>query len=146
MSPPVRRTHFPLGQLPEGKEQRGEGDVLAVVVGDDDGGRVDLGDVGEIDERRDLLVAGLGAGHDEAVAAVVAVQRLVVVDGAGVLAPQLDLVEVELGRLEVALGHVDEVGVHGEAVEVPRAIGELVHAGELVAGQRAVRSASGSAK
>ena len=79
-------------------------------------------------------------------AAVVAVQRLVVVDGAGVLAPQLDLVEVELGRLEVALRHVDEVGMDGEAVEVPRAVRELEHAGELVAGQCAVRLGLGSAK
>ena len=110
------------------------------------GGAVFLGDVAEVDERRDLLVARLGPGHDEAVAAVVAVQRLVVVDGAGVLGPELDLVEVELGGLEVALGRIDEVGVDGEAVEVPRAVRELLDAGELAAGVAGVRGSSGSAK
>ena len=94
-------------------------------------GAVFLGDVGQVDERRQLLVAGSGPRDHQAVAAVVAVERLVVVDGARVLGPELHLVEVEFRRLEVALGRVDEVGVHGQAVEVPRAVREFLDAGEL---------------
>jgi hypothetical protein len=58
-------------------------------------------------------------------------EGLVVVDGACVLGPELDLVEVEVGGLEVALGRIDEVGVDGEVVEVPRAVRELLDAGKL---------------
>ena len=67
-------------------------------------------------------------------AAVVPMERLVVVGGAGVLPPQLHLVEVEVGGAEVPLGGVDEVGVDGEAVEVPRPVREFLDAAELVTG------------
>jgi hypothetical protein len=53
------------------------------------------------------------------VAAVVAVQRLVVVDRAGVLGPELDLVEVQLVGPEVARHGVDEIGMEREVVEIP---------------------------
>ena len=77
------------------------------------------------------MVAGLGTGHDQAVTAVVAVQRLVVVDGTGVLGPELHLVEMELGGLEVTLGQVHQIWMDGETIEVPRAVRELLDPGEL---------------
>ena len=45
---------------------------------------------------------------------------------------------MEVGGLEVALGRIDEVGVDGEAVEVPRAIRELLDTGELAPGEAGV--------
>src|SRR5262249_30605379 len=68
-------------------------------------------------------------------AAVVAVERLRVVRSAGVLRPELDLVEMELGRLEEALGGVDQVGMECESVELPRAIGKLFDSRELALGE-----------
>ena len=96
-----------------------------------------LRDVRQVDERRDLLIVGLGSWHDEAVAAVVAVKRLIVTDGPGVLAPQLDLVEVQFGRLQVALDRIDEIEEHGQAVQVPQRYG-IQDAGELAGGKMAV--------
>ena len=50
----------------------------------------------------------------------VAVVALVVVDGPGVLGPQLRLIEPQVGRTKEALGQVEQVGVKGQAVQVPR--------------------------
>ena len=58
------------------------------------------------------------ARDDQAVAPEVAVEGLIVIDGAGVFRPQLDLVEMELGRAEVALGGVNQIGMDGQPVEV----------------------------
>ncbi len=52
-------------------------------------------------------------------AAVVPVERLVVVGRAGVLGPQLHFVQVEILGTEIALRRVDQVGVEGQAVEIP---------------------------
>jgi hypothetical protein len=72
------------------------------------------------------------------VVAEVAMQRLVVVGGAGVLGPQLDLVQVQVARAEVALGGVDEVGVERKAVERPPVEREPRESGELAARQPGV--------
>jgi hypothetical protein len=58
---------------------------------------------------------------------------LVVVDGSGVLGPELDLVEMQFGRPQIALGGVDEIGMEGQVVQVPRPVGELLDTGELAA-------------
>ena len=123
--------HLGVGQRAERHVERRVRHVLPVLVRHDAGRPVFLGDVGQVDERRQLLVAGLGTRHHQAVAPVVPVERLVVVDGAGVLGPELHLVEMQLCRLQVALGRVDQVGVHGQPVEIPRAVRKLLHAGEL---------------
>src|SRR5581483_5848600 len=57
----------------------------------------------------------------------------------GVLGPQLHLVEVEVGSVEVARRGIEEVGVDGEAVEVPGPIGKLLDAGELACRVAGVR-------
>jgi hypothetical protein len=57
---------------------------------------------------------------DEAVVAEVAVVALVVVDGPGVLGPQLRLVETQVGRAQETLGQVEEVGMKDQPVQVPR--------------------------
>ena len=75
---------------------------------------------------------GSGQRDHQTVAAVVAVERLGVVRGTPVLGPQLDLVEVEIRRLEVPLRRVDQVGVEGQSVELPRPVREFLDAGELV--------------
>ena len=93
------------------------------------------------------------ARNHQAVAAVVTVQGLVVVAGAGVLGPQLDLVQVQFRRAEIALGGVDEIRVERQAVEVPGPVRELLDPGELARGvlgmgwldRRSTPRASGSA-
>ena len=71
--------------------------------------------------------------------AVVAVVGLVVVRAAGVLGPQLDLVELEVGRGAEALGGVDQIGMECEAVEFPRRERSEPEPGELVVHQPGVR-------
>ena len=44
---------------------------------------------------------------------------------------ELHLYKVELCRLQVALGRVDQVGVHGQPVEIPGAVRKFLHAGKL---------------
>ena len=127
----ARAGHLGVSQRPEREVQRRVRHVVAVLVRHDVRGPVLLGDVGQVDEGRQLLVAGFGPRHDQAVAPVVTVQWLVIVDGTGVLGPELHLVEMEVSRLQVALGDVYQIGVHGQAVEIPRAIRKLLHTGEL---------------
>ena len=93
--------------------------AIADRAGNDPGGAVGLGDVRQQDERGELRPAAVGAGHDHVVVAVVAVVGLVVVDGAAVLGPELDLVHLEIGGSAEPLGRVDEIRVHGEPVERP---------------------------
>ena len=66
-----------------------------------------------------MLVAAVEARDDQAVTAEVAVQRLVVVDRAAVLGPQLDLVEMQVRGSEIPLGRIDQVRVECEAIEIP---------------------------
>ena len=98
-------------------------------------GPVLLGDVRKKDEGGQLLVAGFGTGGHQAVTAVVAVEGLVVADGAGILGPEFDLVEMEIGGAEIALGGVEKIRMEGQPVEVPGAVGELLDPGELAPGQ-----------
>ena len=102
-----------------------------MLVRDDHRRAVVLADVGEEDEARHLRRRSRAVGDDEGVVAEVAVVGLVVVDGAGVLRPQLGLVEAKVGRAEEAGGEVDEVGVEGQPVEVPRAPWPDLQPGEL---------------
>jgi len=67
------------------------------------------------------------------------VVRLVVVGATGVLGPQLDLVELEVGRGAEAFCGVDQIGMEGEAVELPRRDGSEPEPGELVANQPGMR-------
>ena len=62
-----------VGERAEFEVQRSERDVLAALEGNDPGGPVVLGDVGEEDERRQLLVVAVVAWDHQAMAAVVAV-------------------------------------------------------------------------
>ncbi len=64
-------------------------------------------------------------------ASKIAMERLVVIDGSGILGPQLDLVEVELGGSEVTLGGVGQIGMDGKAIEVPRLVRKFFDTGEL---------------
>ena len=75
----------------------------------------------------------LGAlGHDEAVVDEIAVVALVVVDGPGVLGPQLRLIEPQVGRTKEALRQVEQVRVEGQSVQVPRSPRSADDAGPLV--------------
>ena len=123
-----------LGQFPKRNVQGRERYIPARGEREDSRGPVVHGDIGEKDERRQLLVTAVDAWDHQAVASVVTVEGLVVVGSAAVLGPQFDLVQVEVHSSEIALGRVDQVGVEGEAVEVPRPVGELPDAGELVPG------------
>jgi len=78
-----------------------------------------------------LVIPVVPARDHQAVAAVIPVQRLLVVHRARVLGPQFDLVEMELCGAEESFGSVDQVGVKRQAVQVPRAVWELQHAREL---------------
>jgi hypothetical protein len=62
----------------------------------------------------------------------IAVVALVVVDGPGVLPPQLRLIEPQVGRTEEALGQVEQVGVEGQSVQAPRPPRSADDAGPLV--------------
>ena len=62
----------------------------------------------------------------------IAVVALVVVDGPGVLGPQLRLIEPQVGRTEEALRQVEQVGVEGQSVQAPRSPRSADDAGPLV--------------
>ena len=120
------------------------GDALADGQRDDLGGAVLLADVREEDPARHLRGRVGPLGDDEAVVAEVAVVLLVVVGGAGVLGPQLCVVEPQVGRAQEALRQVEEVGMEGEPVQVPRSPRPADEAVPLVVASQAC--AAGSAK
>ena len=76
------------------------------------------GDVGQVDEELDLLVAELVSGHDQHVVRVVGVQQLVVARLlVRVLGRDDAHVEREVAGAEEPLGEVDDVVVQDERVE-----------------------------
>ena len=93
------------------------------------GGGVVFGDVRQQHDGGQLRPVGVG--DDDGVVAEVAVVHLVVIGGAGVFGPELDLVEVDVGAAEEAFGGVDEAGEDAEAIEDGDVVGEVADAGEL---------------
>src|SRR5207237_10238790 len=69
--------------------------------------------------------------NPHAVVAEVSVVVLVVVDSSRVLRPQLCLVKPKVRGSEESCGHVDQVGVERQPVEVPRRPRTPVESGEL---------------
>src|ERR1017187_3337390 len=99
--------------------ERGEGHVCTVLVADDASRAVVQRHVGEVNEGGHLLVTVVEAWDHQAVTPIVAMEGLVVVDGTGVLRPQLNLVEVKFWTAEIALRRIDKIGMDGQTVEVP---------------------------
>src|SRR5258707_13545246 len=76
-------------------------------------------------------MTAIEAGNHEGVVAEVAVMGLVVVYGAGVLAPELDLVALDVCSHQEPLGGVDEVGIDGDPIQRPGGVGKKAQAREL---------------
>ena len=106
-----RRCDLVLEQLAEWHRPRRERQLAGELQRHQLGRRIFGGHVGEQHEGRHLRVLPIGARHHQAVIAKVAMMKLIVVDGSGVLCPQLDLVNFQVLSAEQPLRAVDQIGV-----------------------------------
>jgi hypothetical protein len=91
-------------------------------------------DVAQVDEGGHLHPTPFDAGHDKSVVAEVAMVVLVVVGVAGVLPPQLALVQPDVVEIEDLTGDRQEARVGNEPIELRRRPREIDQAGERVVG------------
>ena len=106
-------------EFAQGALARREGQILRVFKRHKLGWAVNRSNIRQQDECRHLRVPLVEARHDQRVIAEIAMVRLVIVDRAGVLGPQLDLVDFDVLRAEKAFGGVDQIGIDRDAVDRP---------------------------
>src|SRR6516225_8538083 len=118
-------------EFAQGALARRERQILRVFERHKLGWAVNRSNLRQQDECRHLRVPLVEARHDQRVIAEIAMVRLVIVDRAGILGPQLDLVDFDVLRAEKAFGGIDQIGIDRDTVERPARIRKEAQPREL---------------